>query len=105
MCADANAGVTILTHFSQRYPKAVVVESKEGVDEMSDGNGIDAKGMRAALTDTIPQTHPPVIAFDGMRVSWDALGSLRTTARRVNEMFVAVDAARAGEGLDDGLVK
>jgi hypothetical protein len=40
-----------------------------------------------------------------MRVSWDALGSLRTTARRVNEMFVAVDAARAGEGLDDGLVK
>jgi ribonuclease Z len=73
---EAKAAVTILTHFSQRYPRAVTGAATEW------------------RTDTeTPEAFLPITAFDGMRVGWDRLGDLRDTARRVAEMFEAVAAA------------
>ena len=83
--SDANAGHTILTHFSQRYPKAL------GVNRELEGDG---KQKRNAV----------VCAFDGMRVSWDALGNLAETARRADLMFEAAqedpEAREEGGGAD-----
>ena len=70
---DANAGHTILTHFSQRYPKAL------GVNRETETEGDGKQKKNPAV----------VCAFDGMRVSWDALGNLAETARRAEMMFEA----------------
>ena len=73
---DARAGATILTHFSQRYPKALGVNNRETEDPF----GGDEKTSRETV----------VCAFDGMRVRWDALGNLAETARRADAMFETV---------------
>ena len=83
---DARAGATILTHFSQRYPKAVgrVSDPREGKAEEN--------GMKRHTSDG-----SVACAFDGMRVRWDALGKLTETARAVDAALEAaeVEAAEA----------
>ena len=83
--SDANAGTTILTHFSQRYPKAL--------------------GVNKSSTEGDGKQNPTIVcAFDGMRVSWDALGNLAETARRADAMFEAAtedhEAREEGGGAD-----
>ena len=83
---DARAGATILTHFSQRYPKAVgrVGDPREGEAEENGERRQTSDGSVAC-------------AFDGMRVRWDALGKLTETARAVDAALEAaeVEAAEA----------
>ena len=83
---DARAGATILTHFSQRYPKAVgrVGDPREGEAEENGEKRQTSDGSVAC-------------AFDGMRVRWDALGKLTETARAVDAALEAaeVEAAEA----------
>jgi len=83
---DARAGATILTHFSQRYPKAVgrVGDPREGKAEENGEKRHASDGSVAC-------------AFDGMRVRWDALGKLTETARAVDAALEAaeVEAAEA----------
>jgi ribonuclease Z len=85
--SDANAGHTILTHFSQRYPKTLGVN-------------------RETETENDGKQKPAIVcAFDGMRVSWDALGNLAETARRADLMFEALsredpEAREEGGGAD-----
>ena len=83
---DARAGATILTHFSQRYPKAVgrVSDPREGKAEENGEKRHTSDGSVAC-------------AFDGMRVRWDALGKLTETARAVDAALEAaeVEAAEA----------
>lgn len=68
----AGAKLAVLTHFSQRYPRAVAA-----VD-----------GATGA---------PAVTAFDGARVRWDRLEKMPDVARRVDEMFAAARDADAAE--------
>ena len=64
----------VLTHFSQRYPRGVGVES---VDGEGGGTGL-----------------PPVTAFDGMRCRLDEVGVVRECMGGVNEMFARYERAR-----------
>ena len=77
VAGETRAGATILTHFSQRYPKALGVN---GETEAIFGGDEKNKISRETV----------VCAFDGMRVRWDALGNLAETARRVDAMFETV---------------
>ena len=78
---NARAGATILTHFSQRYPKAVAVASATPRGRLG----------------------PVACAFDGMVVRFDALGRLAETARGVDAMFEAAEAeAAAAEETEAG---
>ena len=81
----ANAYTTILTHFSQRYPKAVM-EKKERDDGDVNTDGVNDK------------TPHPIVAFDGMFVEWDRLHDLAPVAKKIGAMFQAVDEARQFEG-------
>jgi ribonuclease Z len=68
----AGAKLAVLTHFSQRYPRAVAA-----VD-----------GATGA---------PAVTAFDGARVRWDRLETMPDVARRVDAMFAAARDAEAAD--------
>lgn len=58
--AKVNAQVTVLTHFSQRYPRVPLElqHHREGEEEGKEGEGRGGK---------------PVIAFDGMCIQWSRL--------------------------------
>ena len=71
----------VLTHFSQRYPRGVGVES---VDGEGGGTGL-----------------PPVTAFDGMRCRLDEVGVVRECMGGVNEMFARYERARDEEVDED----
>ena len=73
----------VLTHFSQRYPRGVGVES---VDLDGEGAGVGA---------------PPVTAFDGMRCRLDEVGAVRECMGSVNEMFARYERTRDGEVDED----
>ena len=77
----------VLTHFSQRYPRAAAVKAADGGGDAADGDGDDAG-------DDV------VTAFDGMRLRWDALRSLPGVMGRVRAMFDAYEAHRAAERED-----
>ena len=82
VAGDADAGATILTHFSQRYPKAVT---------RARANATVAEARASASA----SSRPVVCAFDGMLVRSDALGSLAETAREVDAMFEAAEGVSA----------
>ena len=89
---DARAGATILTHFSQRYPKAV------GTTRVSDPREGEAEeNFSGEKRRTFDGSGSVACAFDGMRVRWDALGKLTETARAVDAALEAaeVEAAEA----------
>lgn len=72
----AGAKLAVLTHFSQRYPRAVAaVDAATGA--------------------------PAVTAFDGARVRWDRLETMPDVARRVDAMFAAAREAEAFERDED----
>ena len=77
----------VLTHFSQRYPRAAAVKAADGGGDAADGDDDDAG-------DDV------VTAFDGMRLRWDALRSLPGVMGRVRAMFDEYEAHRAAERED-----
>ena len=98
---EAAAQCTVLTHFSQRYPKAVATTGTgtgtgTATKQMTRTGDDDAvkfeKECPGAEGDAAANT-----AFDGMRVRWDRLRDLPETMRRVNVMFSAHEEERAAQ--------
>lgn len=67
---DANAEHIILTHFSQRYPKAINVDNVE-----------------------LELSQAPIIAFDGMRIRWSNLSASANKLHQVAAVLAPNDNA------------
>lgn len=101
VAGEAAAGCTILTHFSQRYPKAVGTgmvtgtgtgTGTEGSTGVSDGANLDNPDAAS-----VPSANAVITAFDGMRVRWDRLRHLSAVMSRVNAMFLAHEERASGK--------
>ena len=104
VAGEAAAECTILTHFSQRYPKAVVTGTAETAGTAVKGVG-DSCGEKGSGDDSNAFSFAPaatvITAFDGMRVRWDRRRHLPATMGRVNAMFLAHQEERE-QNLEDG---
>ena len=75
MSDEVGAGLTVLTHFSQRYPR-VPDELHEAVT--GSPGGLEARRV--------------CVAFDGMKVEGNRLGEYTEMARRVSEALREAEA-------------
>ena len=102
VAGEAAAECTILTHFSQRYPKAVATGTAVTAETAgtaatagtADQGGVgDSCGETGSADDSNAFSSAPaatvITAFDGMRVRWDRRRHLPATMGRVNAMFLA----------------
>lgn len=97
VAGEAAAGCTILTHFSQRYPKAVATGKGTAAAAEGKEGGPDSA---AAASDS--SAAAVITAFDGMRVRWDRLSDLPEVMGRVNAMFLAHEELKNQHGRDLG---
>lgn len=107
VAGEASAGCTILTHFSQRYPKATAAMRSAAVEDTDGINAVATGGEDSNQTGTVAplnsastsqaQIESVITAFDGMRVRWDRLGDLPGAMERIIAMFVAYEELKDGE--------